>query len=208
MSRPVLLIGGGLVIGVAVFIGARHSSSDSEVLNDNARDPASVNRGELESPARAVESPAREQHADRRPVRPGLPTPATAEPTAHVKPTAAELEEQRKEALRRRVALFEAAFDKEVIDGAWSQEYEDRVKIFFDQQSGNSLEQVQCRSTLCRAVVRHDDTSARQQFSESLGSEPFTGGSFYYPAKEGAFESVAYLGRPGVPFRVPREAIQ
>jgi hypothetical protein len=124
------------------------------------------------------------------------------------KPTPAELEEQRKEALRRRVAQFEKAFDEEAVDGVWSEEYEGQVKSFFGKHSGNSLETLQCRSTLCRAVVRHDDTTARQQFSDSLGSEPFTGGSFYYPASEGAFGSVAYLGRPGMRFRIPRESVQ
>jgi hypothetical protein len=118
------------------------------------------------------------------------------------------VEARRKEAILHRAEQFNEAFQNEVEDAQWSTEYEAKVISFFQGSTGNRLESIECHSTLCRAVVRHQDTAARQEFSESLGAEPFTGGSFYYQAQDGSLGSVVYLGRPGLQFRVPSSVAQ
>lgn len=98
---------------------------------------------------------------------------------------------------------FQEAFEREEVDFEWASAYESEVRGFLARFSTNSVERLECRSTLCRAVIRHDDTEARHDFAEALGSGPLTGGSFFLPVTDGALGSVAYLGRPGMRFHVP-----
>jgi hypothetical protein len=133
------------------------------------------------------------------------PNPSPQSNRAPVEITPAAMAISPREALLRRAKQFEDALKQEAIDPQWSAQYEAVVKSAFERRQGSHLESIQCRSTLCKATVKHDSLDARQEFSDMLGPEPFTGGSFYYPAEEGTLTSIAYLGRPGMPFQIPRQ---
>lgn len=186
------LAGGALLVTVlllqqtyAELLGARHGS------------PRVV--GEAASPALAA-TPV-EQRGRRRTEVNGFQQRATDE---KVELTSKDVEQRRKESVLRRARMFNEAFEREAVDLEWSKQYEQAITKRFTEQSTNSLESLRCRSTMCRAVVRHATAAARADLAEILGPEPLSGGSFFHPLEDGSLASVAYMGRPGLKFEIAK----
>ena len=68
--------------------------------------------------------------------------------------------------------------DHETPDPNWSTEMETQVRQAFatDGVAGNTLEQVDCRATLCRLLVRHADPAAADRLSFISFDPIFAGG--------------------------------
>lgn len=107
------------------------------------------------------------------------------------------------------VERFEATFADDSTERASAARYEDEVTEFFSAHGPDDvvLDDVVCGATLCRIRVEHPSDEARQWFSDTLGQEQFTSGSFVQGGAEG-LASVAYVARKGAEFRLPTAVAQ
>lgn len=107
------------------------------------------------------------------------------------------------------VERFEATLAGDRSERASAARYEDEVTEFFSAHGPDDvvLEDVACGATLCRIRVEHSSDEARQWFSDTLGQEQFTSGSFVQGSAEGQV-SVAYVARKGAEFQLPTAVAQ
>lgn len=65
-----------------------------------------------------------------------------------------------------RIQLIETSLQQEHVDASWSTEASDAIEQTFDSEelAGASLVDLECRSTLCRVEVLHDDSEQLTEF--------------------------------------------
>ncbi len=110
--------------------------------------------------------------------------------TAPAPPTVAEL----REAIGARLA-------DEQRDSSWSYAQEQAIAGAFeaDDFAGNHLVEAECRATVCRVVVSHDDDAAHERFSTNLPfSGPFVNTQGVLDRSEDGSRTVLYTSRPGM----------
>lgn len=102
----------------------------------------------------------------------------------------------------KRAMLVDALDDQltgEGRDATWSGETERALADVFADEifPGSHLDDAECRSTVCRLRVSHDDDDVRQGFLAEIPSGPPFDGEGYFHKPEGSQETVVYLVRRG-----------
>jgi len=97
-------------------------------------------------------------------------------------------------------AGLEAEIAAEAVDAGWGTGAAKAIRAVIDQNTSNSrLLEVDCRTSLCRARVRHDSSAAQKQFVDAIADKPpFTFGALYQTEDcNGAPCTVAFVAREG-----------
>jgi hypothetical protein len=107
-------------------------------------------------------------------------------------------------AAAERAEALSIRFDAEPRDEAWSVEAAGNIRAVFagGAVSGTQLDTAECRSTLCRVTLRHDDEAARVELAEHIaGQEAFASGVYYRYSPDDVRETTLYVvrGRQGHP---------
>lgn len=102
------------------------------------------------SPASGAAAPAPEDDQD------------VADPEAQV---AAEIAEEQQQ-IQAYAQTIEASLEAETVDSAWSGSTADLIREVFaaDELAGASLQDIDCRATLCRVEVQHRDEAKLRKF--------------------------------------------
>lgn len=132
--------------------------------------------------------------------------PVDSEPNESSREIESETELSPKEKREIRVTHYDQLLAAETRDAAAAGEFERTLDIGFSGVEHSSLEQVDCRTTLCRIEIRHNDRTGRERFGEFvLGSGPLKYGTFDYLSEDGE-RTIAYVGMPGHPLAGRRKA--
>lgn len=78
---------------------------------------------------------------------------------------AAEIAEEQQQ-IQAYAQMIEASLEAETVDSAWSVSTADRIRDVFtgDALAGASLQDIDCRATLCRVEVQHRDEAKLREF--------------------------------------------
>jgi hypothetical protein len=101
---------------------------------------------------------------------------------------------------------FDQVFQQEVLDSSWARAEEASIGEFVKREGGDgsSLENVTCRSSMCRMQLRFSDDRSRDAFKLKLGTPPLNNGGFY--REQGETGLVYFAARAGHPLAtVPAE---
>ena len=93
-----------------------------------------------------------------------------------------------------RVAFYSDSFNEEARDESAAAEFEASISEAVNASGHSEIGEVDCRSTMCRLEVLHNDTSGRQRFAE-FGFGPLRYGAYVYPTEDGQ-KTIAYVGMP------------
>jgi hypothetical protein len=100
----------------------------------------------------------------------------------------------------RKIAGVEQALRAEPVDATWSRDTVSTLQRVFNESElrGSSLERVECGSTICALVARHDDSTASADFERFGLAVPDMGAALIHrAAPDGTLETVAYFIRQG-----------
>jgi hypothetical protein len=101
------------------------------------------------------------------------------------------------------LTTFEDMIQSEVTDVAWEREAQRTVAeaLARPEFTGTRLESVTCAQTLCKILVRHDDSAARAKFIDADGLQviAFREHSGFSHYDRGARETLVYVARKGQP---------
>lgn len=126
---------------------------------------------------------------------PAAPPTAPAEPDV---PVVVDLAEAKARDATK-VATLTEVFESEPRDGTWSRVTEAQLEQAFKSGdfAGSELSSIECRTTFCSLLVRHEDVAARDLMSRFARSVPGMGAEFIFrESADGAPETVAYFIRP------------
>lgn len=137
------------------------------------------------------------------PIPPAPPAPVAASTGAGLAPEVASLTHEEilaeERALADRVAgAADDRFEREPADPAWSTATESQIATTLDTLAlpGLHVQAAECRLSLCRLVVEHDDLEHARAFAPAVADQaPFDGMSMYFHYDEGRI--VAYALRAG-----------
>jgi hypothetical protein len=102
----------------------------------------------------------------------------------------------------RTLMHYAAAFESEG-RGLPAAEFERAVRDEVALTGHTSVNSVDCRSSLCRLVLRHDTPMARMRLSRLAASATLGHGWHYHPSPEDELETIAFIGMPDHPLQPP-----
>ncbi|MBX2813676.1 MAG: hypothetical protein KTR25_17800 [Myxococcales bacterium] len=93
--------------------------------------------------------------------------------------------------------LYADAYEKESRDVSWALDYEHRVLdvISAELSTTTEIDYAECRTTQCRVILRHEDSSTHRDLDAMWGIGPFQHGGFFTVSEDG-LETILYLKRP------------
>ncbi|MBN1984028.1 MAG: hypothetical protein JW795_21035 [Chitinivibrionales bacterium] len=97
-----------------------------------------------------------------------------------------------------RIASYSFAFNEEQRDGPAASEFEEKITQVVDESGNRLIETVDCRTTLCRLEIRHDNLSGVNQSTDSLLDLMAQYGRFQYLSEDGE-KTIAFVGMPNHP---------
>ena len=196
----------------AVMAGAAIVGGAWIALDSNADHPErSKNRREIEPRSEAVErgvAPAEVQHLEHRLRR--LES-ASAEKEAENRPAAPPEEEvaphterhepdrDPAERVASEMAIFDTLLRSEPRDASWASTFTSSATSALAQFPGTRLENVECRSSLCKLEVTHDDEAVEGKFPLDIPSLVPDVASWWYTQHEsvGPQKTIMYFVRNG-----------
>jgi hypothetical protein len=100
--------------------------------------------------------------------------------------------------------FYAATLAEQVVDVAWNGERQNEIRAYFnpDDFPGCQIESVECRATLCRVLIQHEDAKALALMSAASGRGPLRDGAVSL-ADRTHNTTELYLGRQGVTFEMP-----
>ena len=118
-----------------------------------------------------------------------------------------ERERQERQRIEQIVSHLDDALHSEPDDGGWATQMEVGLAENFDADDwhGNTLAEANCRATLCRIVVAHEDLGAADAFVARMGTlQSFANTEGFYQKvtlTDGTSATVVYIARQG--YRLP-----
>ena len=93
---------------------------------------------------------------------------------------------------------FDSVLSREAADVRGRNSQQDEVASYFASHGVTSsrIDAFDCSQSLCRMIVRHDESGDLDSFLDLVGDGPLSAGSFYYQTDDGR-ETVVYVARPG-----------
>lgn len=101
------------------------------------------------------------------------------------------------DAAATRAVTLSNRFDAEGRDARWSRETARSIEAIFDDGSvpGTQLVATECRTTLCRVQLRHDDDAARADLAPRIAEKTPFGAGVYYVYSEDPRQTTLYVSR-------------
>jgi hypothetical protein len=96
--------------------------------------------------------------------------------------------------------LIQDAFVREPRIEDWSDDREEELMTFFVDDvraSGSLLAEVDCRTSMCRLRIEHEDRRAKHDLISAIGKPPLHVAGIRFPGGDRLRSSVVYLAREG-----------
>lgn len=103
---------------------------------------------------------------------------------------------------RQLVPHYTTRLESEVRDVS-ARDFERTIRDEVALTEHTSVQSVDCRSTLCRLVLRHDTPIARMRLARLAAGSSLSYGWHYYPSDEDELETIAFIGMPDHPLQPP-----
>jgi hypothetical protein len=127
-------------------------------------------------------------------------TAGVAEPAAREPEVEPEVAFDAEQAAAARAAALSSRFEAEALDAPWSVDAARTLQAVFagGVVAGAQLLAAECRATLCRVRLRHDDDSRRRELAPQIAERaPFAGGVHYVYSPDDARDTTLYVSRSG-----------
>lgn len=115
------------------------------------------------------------------------PSDAPEESSAAPEMSASDLHENRVHTYTRR-------FNEEPREASAAAAFEEAITSVVDASGHSSMESVECRTSMCRLEIRHNDPSGRERFIDFMFG-PLRFGAYDYLSEDGD-KTIAFVGMP------------
>lgn len=107
-------------------------------------------------------------------------------------------EDQEELLVQSSMETHQSHFDSEAVDPSWSSDQQAKIAAVFSDVDHSTLANAECKTTICRTTLVHEDEAGREALLESgiLGTAPFDTSGFFMPAPDG-IGTVVYSARHG-----------
>lgn len=224
------LIGAALVTLPVLYFVTRPSQEQLQVAPNHSDDMRDSRIAELEATLHEVRARLdRTEAVAPQGGRPGSGSPASSAKTAHgeqassVNKPAAAMEEQQRAKLTpeeqaaqdnayqlEAAAALEGRMAGEDYDTVWASNFQSDLQrgLMAESFTGTRLLGVQCKSSLCRVALDHDDPDTEAQFFEHILELPVMANTQAYYQREnnadGSTSLVMYIAREGQSLPLPQ----